>query len=71
VKEQWWKILRNDERYGPIVRERISDEAWKAYPLQLTVFGTLDQAKWVADQISNWHAGCDYFYYVEGEPEQI
>jgi hypothetical protein len=62
---QGYIILRNDERYGPFSEDRISDEAWKAYPAQLKVFGTKEQAEWVADQLSNWHAGCEHFYYVK------
>jgi len=45
----------------------MAPETQRAYPDSVIVNGTKEQAIWVAEQLSNWHAGCEYFFYVEHE----
>lgn len=51
-------IKRNDERYPDLIREH--------HPKVVSIFGTAEQAKFVAEALSTHDlAGCEYFYYVE------
>ena len=51
------KVKKNSERYGDDIR----------YPSLILVMGTQEQAEWAAKQLSNYHAGCEYYYYYDGE----
>ena len=55
-----WTIIKNTDRY-PNIDQRM--------PLMLTAIGTFAQAEEAAVRLSNWNAGCDYSYYVEGDNE--
>jgi hypothetical protein len=52
-----WVILRNVERYPGESR----------FPDRIEVFGTLEQARYLAGEMSGWYPGCDYYFYVEGD----
>ncbi len=39
------------------------------WPSRLEVYGTLQQAKDLADHMSNWYSGCDYMFLVEGHED--
>jgi hypothetical protein len=57
-----WRVLkRNDERYTP------KPGRW---PDEILVHGTVNQARFVAESLSNFEAGCDYFWYVEGSDDE-
>lgn len=53
-----YTIKRNSERYGDDMEKR-------DIPAVFTVSGlTGGQAREIAEHLSNWHAGCDFAYYV-------
>lgn len=57
------RILRNDKKYGPFTGR----PNMESLPREVLVSGTLEQARWVAQTLSNCHAGCDRMFYVEGD----
>ncbi len=52
-----WAIIKNVARYEGIDPKM---------PDIIACFGTLEQARELAERLSNWNAGCDYAYYVAG-----
>jgi hypothetical protein len=54
-----WTILKDVERYFD------NDES----PRKIEVHGTIQQARWVAEQLSYAYAGCSYMFYVKEDPE--
>lgn len=36
------------------------------FPPRITCEGTLEQAKALAEYMSNWYPGCEYIFYVDG-----
>lgn len=52
-------LIRNDERYPP------GEAQLKRNPERIIVKGSLAQASHVAEQLSLFEAGCDYYYYVK------
>ena len=50
-------VKKNTKRYGDYTR----------YPSLILVMGTQEQAEMIAKQLSDYHPGCDYYYYVEEE----
>ena len=59
-----YTIIRNDERYS------LNENSKEILPQKFTVGGlTFEQAQELAERLSNRHAGCDYAFYVEGDPE--
>jgi hypothetical protein len=59
-KQDIWFVMRNDERYGDMAKD---------LPRQMIVFGTLKEAREMAERLSNWYAGCDYMFYVCGDDD--
>lgn len=54
-------IRKNSERYEGVDR---------LLPEEFTISGlSLAQAREVARRLSNYNAGCDYSWYVDGDPE--
>ena len=50
-------LVKNTQRYEGIDKE---------LPDSICCFGTSEQAAELARRLSNWNAGCDYAWYVEG-----
>ena len=59
-----YKIIRNNERYYQ------TEAQLKRNPPVIIVKGTLYQAQRIAEILSSYEAGCDYYYTIEGEDEQ-
>ena len=57
--EHW--IVKNTERYGK--------DLDRLMPSRISCDGTIEQARELAQRLSNWNAGCDYAYYVVGDGE--
>lgn len=55
---KFYTILRDDKRYPP------GDMQLERNPQLVLVKGTLKQAKHVAETLSSFEVGCDYYYYV-------
>lgn len=53
-------LIKNTARYSDIDPK---------LPDFLVCYGTKEQAEEIAERLSNWNAGCDYAWYVEGDPE--
>ena len=54
-------IRRNDERYG---------DGGNKGPKELCIEGTVEQAKWIAERLSAYYPGCDFFYYAEESDDE-
>jgi hypothetical protein len=59
-QSQAWLIRRNVERYPD------SPHVACVWPDQIIVVGTPEQAQIIAERLSNWEAGCTYYFYVAG-----
>lgn len=55
-----WTILRDDKRY-PGMDTR--------FPIKIVVYGTAQEAVNLASYLSNFYAGCDLLFFVEGITE--
>ena len=55
-----WTIIKNVSRYPGIA---------PYHPDIIFCVGTLEQARQLAEDLSNYQAGCDYAFYVEHDPE--
>ena len=53
-------IIKNTDRYPGIDPKM---------PSVIMCNGTLEQARELAERLSNWNAGCDYCYYLVDDPE--
>lgn len=53
-----FRILKDKQRY---------EDTGNELPDEILCNGTLEQAREVAFRLSNWYAGCDFLFYVEGD----
>lgn len=59
-----YTIIRNDERYS------LGTNSREILPGKFVVEGlSYEQAQELAERLSNRHAGCDYAFYIDGDPE--
>ncbi len=56
-----YEIRRNDERYGDMAKDLPSTI--------ICLNCTEDQARLVAQRLTNWYAGCDYMFYLFPEDD--
>lgn len=61
MKPTLFIIRKNTERYGEDLDVKM--------PNLLCCYGTILEARELASRLSNWNAGCDYSFYVEGDDE--
>ena len=56
-----WTIRQQSDRYYPMPE---GDK--HGFPLEIAAYGTQAQAEALAETLSNYYAGCDFYYYIEG-----
>lgn len=64
-------LLIDEDRYGKRNSSRLNAEARNRWPERILVEGTIEQARYVAETLSFIEAGCDEFWYVEGDPNRL
>ena len=65
MSNQAWIIKRNTERYPDSPHS-----VGRNWPDLIIVQGTLEQVRTVAECLSNFEAGCDYYFYIVGVDDE-
>lgn len=60
-----YTLIRNDERYGLTERQKSTN------PPKIFIKGTLKQARYMAEIISLNEPGCEFYYYVLEEGNEV